>query len=160
MAQARPAYDADFFAWTQEQAQLLRALPRTLAGNGLDIEHVAEEIEDLGISQIRAVNSLLMQLFAHLLKLQFFADSADRAHWISECYNFHGQAMNLFDKSMAQRIDLARAWKLGRKDAARRLKDMGQDAAIPEICPFDAATLLDDNFDLDLALAALTRAQV
>jgi len=157
MSRAQPAYDDDFFAWTQEQAQILRALPRNVAGNKLDIEHVAEEIEDLGISQIRAVNSLLMQLFAHLLKLHFLADAPDRAHWISECYNFHGQAMNLFDRSMAQRIDIARAWKLGRKDAARRLKDMGREAAIPDACPFAAADILDDDFDIDRALSVLAK---
>jgi Domain of unknown function DUF29 len=39
-------YDEDFYAWTQQQAALLRRLPP--AGNELDLEHIAEEIEDLG----------------------------------------------------------------------------------------------------------------
>jgi len=41
-----PLYDADFYAWTQQQAELLRRLPTV--GNELDPERIAEEIEDLG----------------------------------------------------------------------------------------------------------------
>jgi hypothetical protein len=39
-------YEEDFYAWTQQQAELLRRLPAI--SNELDIEHIAEEIEDLG----------------------------------------------------------------------------------------------------------------
>jgi Domain of unknown function DUF29 len=38
-----PDYDADFYGWTQAQAAAIRAR----AWDVLDIEHVAEEIEDL-----------------------------------------------------------------------------------------------------------------
>ena len=39
-----PSYDTDFYAWTQAQAQVLRA--KDVAA--LDLEHLAEEIESLG----------------------------------------------------------------------------------------------------------------
>jgi len=42
-------YDDDFYAWTQEQAELLR---RGGGASALDIEHIAEEIEDLGKSEL------------------------------------------------------------------------------------------------------------
>ena len=52
----RSLYDEDFYAWTQEQAELLR---RGGAGaNGLDIELIAEEIEDLGKSELHACHTL------------------------------------------------------------------------------------------------------
>ena len=38
-----PSYDTDFYAWTQAQAAAIRAGQ----WEALDIEHVAEEIEDL-----------------------------------------------------------------------------------------------------------------
>ena len=41
---AAPTYDTDFYAWTQTQAAALRA--KDLAA--LDLEHLAEEIADLG----------------------------------------------------------------------------------------------------------------
>ena len=49
-------YEEDFYAWTQQQAELLRRLPPV--GNELDIENIAEEIEDLGRSDLRAARSL------------------------------------------------------------------------------------------------------
>jgi hypothetical protein len=46
-------YDDDFYAWTQEQAALLRRLP--VVSNRLDAEMIAEEIEDLGKSELDTV---------------------------------------------------------------------------------------------------------
>jgi len=60
-------YDADFYAWTQEQAELLRRLPAV--SNRLDVELIAEEIEDLGRSELHAVQSLCEHIIEHLLKL-------------------------------------------------------------------------------------------
>src|SRR5712692_6631427 len=60
------AYDDDFFAWTQEQAQLLRSGEF----NQLDIENIAEELESMGRSDRREIESRLVVLLAHLLKWQ------------------------------------------------------------------------------------------
>ena len=51
---APPDYDSDFFAWTQHQAKLLRALRRWPAEipAELDLDRVAEEIEDLGSAEL------------------------------------------------------------------------------------------------------------
>ena len=56
MASTESLYEEDFYAWTQQQADLLRRLPPL--GNELDLEHIAEEIEDLGRSDLRAAQSL------------------------------------------------------------------------------------------------------
>ena len=39
-------YEADFYAWTREQAKFLRATP--IPDNRMDRECIAEEIEDFG----------------------------------------------------------------------------------------------------------------
>jgi hypothetical protein len=48
------AYEDDFYAWTQEQARLLRSGQVT----GLDLEHLAEEIESMGSQQRREMRSI------------------------------------------------------------------------------------------------------
>ena len=48
-----PGYDEDFYAWTQYQAEVLRAMP--CDDNRFDRENVAEEIEDLGRNERDAV---------------------------------------------------------------------------------------------------------
>src|SRR5712692_8892523 len=62
-------YDDDFYAWTQEQAALLRRLPAV--SNRLDSLLIAEEIEDLGRSELRTVQSLCEHIIEHFLKLEF-----------------------------------------------------------------------------------------
>lgn len=59
-------YDQDFFSWTQEQADALR----TGRFETLDLSHLADEIEDMGKSEQRALASRLAIIIAHLLKLQ------------------------------------------------------------------------------------------
>ncbi len=40
--------DEDFYAWTQDQAEALRALARQRWNGPLDLEHLSEEVEELG----------------------------------------------------------------------------------------------------------------
>ena len=60
-------YETDVVAWANEQAALLRS------GNlsAIDIEHIAEEIEDVGRSEKRELNSRMSVLLAHLIKWQY-----------------------------------------------------------------------------------------
>ena len=62
----RDLYDSDFYAWTNEQAGLLRSGNLTSA----DIANIAEEIETLGRNEKRELRSRLSVLFLHLLKWQ------------------------------------------------------------------------------------------
>ena len=57
-------YDRDFYAWSQQQAALLRAGKLQQA----DIEHIAEEIESMGKTEKRELISRLTVLLLHLLK--------------------------------------------------------------------------------------------
>ena len=59
-------YEDDFYAWTQQQAALLRRLPAI--SNELDVEHIAEEIEDLGRSDLRTAQSSASTLLSTFLK--------------------------------------------------------------------------------------------
>ncbi|WP_254013394.1 DUF29 domain-containing protein [Limnofasciculus baicalensis] len=60
-------YNEDFYLWTQKMAVALRQG----AVSALDMENLAEEIENLGKSDRRALKSRLEILLMHLLKWQF-----------------------------------------------------------------------------------------
>jgi hypothetical protein len=60
-------HENDFYAWTQEQAHLLR----TGQLHQIDLQNIAEEIEDMGRSERRQLESRLEILIMHLLKWQF-----------------------------------------------------------------------------------------
>jgi hypothetical protein len=60
-------YNGDIIAWANEQARLLRAGQF----DALDIEHIADEIEDVGKSEKSEFESRMAVLLAHLLKWQY-----------------------------------------------------------------------------------------
>src|SRR5437016_14045977 len=64
------AYEEDFFAWTEEQARLLRA--GELAE--IDALNLAEEVESMGRRDRQELESRLTVLLAHLLKWQVQPD--------------------------------------------------------------------------------------
>ena len=63
-------YEQDFWLWTQTMAEALKS------GNfsQLDLEHLADEVESLGRSDRRELQSRLIVLLMHLLKWQFQAE--------------------------------------------------------------------------------------
>jgi len=60
-------YDRDFYAWTTEQAALLRSGRLSSA----DVAHIAEEIESMGRSEQQQLENRLTVLLLHLLKWRF-----------------------------------------------------------------------------------------
>jgi len=67
MTVANSLYDTDFYGWTQSQAQALREGKL----QHLDIENLIEEIESMGKSEQRELESRLKVLLMHLLKWCF-----------------------------------------------------------------------------------------
>ncbi len=57
------SYETDVVAWANEQARFIRAGQF----DRLDLEHIAEEIEDVGKSEQRELASRMAVLLAHLL---------------------------------------------------------------------------------------------
>ena len=57
-------YEEDIVAWSAEQARLIRAGQF----DHLDLEHIAEEIEDVGRGEQRELTSRMGLLIGHLLK--------------------------------------------------------------------------------------------
>ena len=57
----RSLYDEDIYAWAQQQADALRRLAGTRRDlpNELDLENVAEEIQDVGKSELGKVESFI-----------------------------------------------------------------------------------------------------
>jgi hypothetical protein len=60
-------YKQDFYAWTSQQAGLLRTGQLDCA----DIDNIAEEIESMGRSEKRELVNRLVVVLVHLLKWQF-----------------------------------------------------------------------------------------
>jgi Domain of unknown function DUF29 len=135
---AAELYDEDFYAWTQQQAQALRT--HFQGDNRLDVEHLAEEIEDLGKSELQAVESYVQQIMTHLLKLDYSGFDLPRRHWCSEIVAFRASMHRKMSPSVrrAVRRALPELYESARNVAAASLDaepDLGR--RLPKACPYD-----------------------
>ncbi len=143
MARNDIAYDDDFFAWTEEQARLLRA--GELAE--IDTLNLAEEIESVGRSDRREIRSRLMVLLAHLLKWRFQPDERS-ASWLSTVREQRDQIESILEDSPSLRPVIAealtRAYKRARTVAA---EETGlPETTFPADCPFTPEQIMAEEF--------------
>ncbi|MEY2911022.1 MAG: hypothetical protein RLZZ184_331 [Cyanobacteriota bacterium] len=82
-------YERDYLLWLEENIKLLgdRQLQE------IDHDHLIEELESLGRSEKRTVESLMKQLLIHLLLDQYWATEYQRNanHWTLEILTFRDQ---------------------------------------------------------------------
>ena len=78
MDRTSAAYDEDFYAWTQAQAQELRRAGAERDNAPIDWENVAEEIESMGRGQKSEIGNRLRVLLVHILKWQHCLELRDR----------------------------------------------------------------------------------
>jgi len=146
-------YDTDILAWSETQADLLSRIARGQRVNGVDWDHVAEEIADVGISQLNAVGSLLFQMMLHLPKTHLWPEDSARMHWRIELIAFHGSATRHYAPPMRRRLEVASDWRRARSMLARDLAENPAFNELPEECPWSVDDLL--NGDLDALLESL-----
>ena len=149
-------YRTDIVTWSRLQADRLR---RHLAGervNDLDWEHVIEEIEDLGNSEIAAVTSLLTQAMVHALKIARWPASTAVPHWTGEAVGFLVQAQRPYRRSMAARVSVEECFADARRTV---LATPGGDptAPIPDRTDLPLDALMDRAADLRALLDSLGR---
>ena len=129
-------YDQDIVLWSEQQAERLRrhAADGRMNSTDLDWVNIIEEIESVGNSELRAVESLLRQALTHALKIRAWPGASHTGHWRVEVRVFRGEAVDRCTASMRRRIDLTRVWR-------RALQGMPDDidgqppSPVPETCP-------------------------
>jgi hypothetical protein len=67
MSESSELYERDYGTWARRQVELLK----TERFADLDVEHLVEELQDMGRSERNELESRLTILLAHLLKWQF-----------------------------------------------------------------------------------------
>ena len=144
-------YGVDFFRWTQEQAALLRQVPDERVNLPIDWNHAAEEIEDMGRSDLRAVNSRIGVILEHLLKLEHSPVGNPSDGWVEAVVRCRGDVSRILDDSPSMRRKLPERWlkehALARRSAARGLARNGVDEEeIPAEPPYTVDQVLDPDW--------------
>lgn len=138
-----PRYETDVLAWSNEQARLLRAGQFGL----LDLEHIAEEIEDVGKSEQRELASRLAVLMAHLLRWHYQPErqSASWQRTIKEqrrALTFHLKQVPSLQTRLADADWLGAIWA----DAITRAIEETGMGGFPEECHWAVADLLSQDW--------------
>jgi hypothetical protein len=89
--------------------------------NELDLANVIEEIEDVGISQLRSVSSFMRLILSHLILIAVDADAESINHWTREVATFRGELMQSWQPSMRRRIDMDQIWRRAVEEATLKL---------------------------------------
>lgn len=142
-------YERDFHAWTEEQAALLRRAARERVNVALDYTNLAEEIETLGRSELRTLHSELELVIEHLLKLRFSSATAPRDGWYDaiDRHRRAFQAVLMTNPGLRQRIDVAAAYRQGRRAAEKSLSRHGDaETTIPDLPPFTFEQMIDEDW--------------
>jgi hypothetical protein len=115
-------YETDICTWAEQQAAALRSLAsRADIPNELDLMNVVEEIEDVGNSQLRAVNSFMRLILSHIILIAADADADAVRHWTREVATFRGDLIQTYQPSMRRRIDMDMIWRRALDEAALKL---------------------------------------
>ena len=143
MARNTALYDEGFYAWTVEQAQLLRAG----RFSQLDTANLAEELESMGRSDKREIESRLTVLLAHLLQWQVQIGFRSRS-WSATIREQRDRISDLLSESPSLRplVTSPRAALYVRARRAAADETGLSELAFPAACPFTGEQLLAENF--------------
>jgi hypothetical protein len=138
-------YEEDFYVWSQRQAELLRARRY----DELDLEHLIEEVEDLGGALKRSVRSRARTIMEHLLKLQHSPAVDPRSGWRDTVRRERGDLLDDLTPTLRRELarELEELYARARQQAEGSLRDHGEHAAadaLPRTCPYTADQVIGD----------------
>jgi hypothetical protein len=136
-------HDRDFYAWTLQQAALLREGHLSEA----DIVHIAEELESMGASERRELTNRLAVLMAHLLKWQFQPELRGNS-WRNtiDVQRFDVKELLEENPSLVAKLNerMERAYS---KSLLLAVRETGLSKQLfPLHCPFTAEQLLSEDY--------------
>lgn len=137
-------YEIDEDKWLEETLNLLK----DNNFNELDLEHLIEELEDLGKERKSRVASLLEQIIRHLLLLEYWTAEYEfnSHHWQTEVINFRNQIN--WGLTANLKNYLANNKEKIYQNALRYVqkKTQAKIPNLPDNCPYSLEKLLDDNW--------------
>jgi len=142
---AKHLYEQDYYAWTQVQAAELRAMAKRRTDTSLDLEHLAEEVADLGHSERDAVRSQVRRVIEHLLKLEYSPATEPRDGWKDTVADVRSVIDDKLSPSLRLDLEaiLPRLYVQVLPKARRALRRFGENAAASAL-PSAGPYALDD----------------
>jgi hypothetical protein len=136
-------YETDFYAWTIEQATLLRKHQ----WSQLDLLNLIEEIESLGKQQRQELRNRLSVLIEHLLKWEYQSQHRSRS-WLATIRVQRLDVSELLEENPSLQPYLEEALqKTYVKGVLLAVKETElASGTVPVECPYSLTEILDDHF--------------
>lgn len=117
-------YDQDYYLWLRTTINQLR----TGKFSEVDLENLLEELETMGKSEKRAIESLLTKLLVHLLKLKCWDSERERnqGHWLGEIRTFRRQITKSLQDSPSLKPYILEIFDECYQDARKEASDRSQ----------------------------------
>jgi hypothetical protein len=128
-------YGTDFLEWTRSQAEALRAGQYSK----LDQERLAEEVEDLGLSQLSAKESYVLRILEHLLLIEFIGPAQTIPHWRVEIAAFRGSLKRRLSPTMRKTVqdELDELYADALMQVRARAAAYGRSVELPDLRRYD-----------------------
>ena len=136
-------YDTDFSEWTRHTAELLRSGRVSEA----DLEHIAEEIEDMGKRERRTLHNRFVRLIEHLLKWHYQPERRGSS-WTRTIVVQRIGIQRLLDANPSFMPTLPDVVAAAYADAARVVSAVAKRPRtdFPDSCPFTIGQLLNEAY--------------
>ena len=144
--QTTTLYDQDFYAWTQQQVDLLK----TGQWKQVDIENLIEEIESLGKQQRQELRNRLGVLLGHLLKWRYQPEDRSKS-WFYTIREQRQEIQRHLKENPSLKPYLPEAIEIGYEQGLNLVgKETSLDPdQLPHVCPFSLAEIFDEPIELE-----------
>lgn len=144
--QTTTLYDQDFYAWTQQQVDLLKAGQ----WEQVDMENLIEEIESLGKQQRQELENRLGVLLGHLLKWRYQPEDRNKS-WFYTIREQRQEIQRQVRKNPSLKPYMSEAIEVGYE---KGLNLVGKETPLdpdqlPQVCPFSEAEIFDEPLELE-----------
>lgn len=136
-------YETDFYAWTQEQANLLRHHH----WSQLDVPNLIEEIESLGRKERQELRNRLSVLIGHLLKWEYQPEQRSRS-WLATIRVQRRETLKLLSENPSLKLYLEESFQ----EAYENGRDLASGetnlplSTFPKQCSYLLEEILNERF--------------
>ena len=152
-------YEKDFALWAELNAQLLREGHFEL----LDVENLAEEIEDMARSELRSCISYLVVIMVHMYKWDHFRHLTKGGtqkggfSWVYSVENARSKIRAMLKRQPSLKAKLPAeveyAWELAVGDILEEVAKLGvrlKRKDLPQNCPYTYEELMERDLEKEL----------
>ncbi|MGA7954860.1 MAG: DUF29 domain-containing protein [Gloeobacterales cyanobacterium] len=139
-------YDQDFYAWTQQQVDLLKAGQ----WEQVDTENLIEEIQSLGRQERQELRNRLGLLLGHLLKWRYQPEGRSKS-WRATIREQRREIQRHLKENPSLKPYLAEAIEIAYENGLDLLdRETPIDPKqLPQVCPFSLAEIFEEPLELE-----------